>query len=103
MMLLAPALFSITTGCPSRSCSFWHTRRAVMSVNPPGVYGTITLIGRPGHACACTGDANAAAPAASAAEKRRREIPFAFTWPPARRFDGFDSHPDAEGRLSLAV
>ncbi len=44
-MLFAPGLFSITMGWPSDSCSFCVTRRVTESVMPPGVYGTIHLIG----------------------------------------------------------
>lgn len=36
MMPLPPGLFSTMTDCPSRSPSFWPTRRAVTSVPPPG-------------------------------------------------------------------
>ena len=95
MMLLAPALFSMTTGWPSLSCSFWLTSRAVMSVNPPGVYGTITLIGREGHDWASAGAAiSSVAAAASAAANRRRAMLFLFIWPPSqvgRPFSGRQS------------
>jgi hypothetical protein len=49
----APGLFSITTGWPSRSDSFWPTIRATVSVGPPGGCGTTTRMGRFGYCCAC--------------------------------------------------
>jgi hypothetical protein len=44
-MLLAPGRFSTTIGWPSDSCSFMVTSRVTESVMPPGVYGTIHLMG----------------------------------------------------------
>ncbi len=48
----APARFSTTTGCLSRSASFWPTMRAAVSVGPPGGNGTTSLMGLVGQACA---------------------------------------------------
>ena len=48
-MLLAPGLLSMVMVCFSRSCRRCVTRRATTSVNPPGVYGTMTRIGFEGH------------------------------------------------------
>src|SRR5258706_3142739 len=55
-MLLAPGLFSTTTGWPRLASSFWAMMRVSESVMPAGVYGTIHLMGRGGY-CACTGPA----------------------------------------------
>src|SRR6516165_12122052 len=50
---MRPAIrFSITIGLPSRSDNHWPTKRATMSVVPPGVNGTIKWIGRVGYTCA---------------------------------------------------
>src|SRR5262249_15561048 len=48
-MLFAPGLFSMTMGCPMLSWTFCATRRVTVSVIPPGVYGTIHLIGLDGY------------------------------------------------------
>src|SRR5438045_577 len=49
MMVPAPGLFSITTLWPSRSDIEPPTRRAMMSVEPPGANGTSQRSGRLGN------------------------------------------------------
>src|SRR6185503_6652638 len=49
-MLFAPGLFSMMIACPSFSSSPFATRRVTESVIPPGVYGTIHLLGLFGYA-----------------------------------------------------
>ena len=44
----APGTFSMTTGWPHASLSFWPMARARMSVDPPGVKGTTSRIGLAG-------------------------------------------------------
>ena len=44
--VLAPARFSITTGWPQRSLMRWPTKRAMMSVGPPGGNGTMMRMAR---------------------------------------------------------
>jgi len=44
----APALFSTTTGCFSRSASFCPTMRATLSVPLPAAKDTTSVIGRLG-------------------------------------------------------
>ena len=46
--VLAPARFSITTGWPQCSLMRWPTKRAMMSVGPPGGNGTMMRIGAVG-------------------------------------------------------
>ena len=53
MVVAAPGLFSITTGWPQRSESFWPTVRATTSVAPPAGKGTISRTGFAGYVCAC--------------------------------------------------
>src|SRR6185503_19429247 len=57
----APPRFSITTVWPQICDSFSPTRRAEMSVAPPGGNGTMKRTGRCGQDCASTPDANSAA------------------------------------------
>jgi len=45
----APGRLSTTTAWPQRSPSFWATRRAMMSVPPPGANPTTTRTGRDGN------------------------------------------------------
>jgi len=45
-----PTRFSITTGLPQCSVSFWPTRRAITSSGPPAVKGTTNFTGRDGYA-----------------------------------------------------
>jgi len=45
---LAPGRLSATTCCPQASVSFWPIMRARMSVEPPGVKGTMMRIGLSG-------------------------------------------------------
>src|SRR5690242_7072953 len=49
---LAPPTFSTTTGCPSSRRIGSDTSRAMMSVLPPGVNGTTTLMECVGYDCA---------------------------------------------------
>ena len=49
MLPPAPPLFSITTDWPQISCRRLPTRRAVMSVEPPGVNGTTMRTGLAGQ------------------------------------------------------
>src|ERR1043165_6253472 len=51
-MVAAPGLFSTTTGWPRLSVSFWPTRRARMSLTPPGLAATTMCIGLVGKALA---------------------------------------------------
>ena len=52
MLPLAPPAFSMTTGCPSGALMRSPMMRAVVSVEPPGGKGTISVIGRVGKFCA---------------------------------------------------
>src|ERR1700704_1946267 len=52
MALAAPALFSTTTGWPSRGASFSATTRAMASVPPPAANGTTRVTARLGQFCA---------------------------------------------------
>src|SRR5438045_9543396 len=65
-MLLAPGLFSMMIGWPSLSSSPLATSRVTESVIPPGVYGTIHLMGLFGYA-GCPHAEPASASAAAAA------------------------------------
>src|SRR2546426_12801798 len=75
MLPPAPGLFSITTDCPQTSCRRLPTRRAVVSVEPPGANGTTTRTDLTGQSAAearekrMDGAAVAAAPTPT---KRRR-------------------------------
>ena len=55
MLPLAPGLFSTITVCLSASESGCEIARAMMSDEPPGVYGTMIRIVLPGQACADAG------------------------------------------------
>src|SRR5437588_7358999 len=56
MLPLAPGRFSTMKLWPSGSLSFCATMRAMMSVAPPGAYGTMILTGLAGYAsCAAAG------------------------------------------------
>src|SRR4051812_16826863 len=75
MLPPAPGLFSITTDWPQTSCRRLPTRRAVVSVEPPGVNGTTTRTGLAGHSAATARDGRmegAAIAAAARPTKRRR-------------------------------
>src|SRR5512132_2143669 len=62
---LAPGLFSITTGLPSDSASFWPSNRAPTSVPLPGPNATTMVMGRLGYgSCAAAGEVSASAPQA---------------------------------------
>ena len=53
MLVAAPGLYSTTTGLPKLSCNLFAMARAKMSEVPPGVAGTMILIGLLGKgACA---------------------------------------------------
>ena len=100
--LLAPGLLSTSTGCPSFVCSPTCTSRAIWSVKPPGVYGTITRIGLVGHAV-CAKDGKARLAAAVASVKRRRD---SVAWDMAaktlslRRFGNGPGHSRSANRPS---
>src|SRR5256885_1676673 len=49
MMLLAPGLFSTMTGWPRAFCRPTCSRRAIWSVKPPAVYGTMMRMGLEGQ------------------------------------------------------
>src|SRR5262245_44539440 len=53
----APARFSITTGLPSRSCSFGAIARITTSMLPPGGNDTMKVTGPVGKPCAHAVDA----------------------------------------------
>src|ERR1700709_2059393 len=75
MLPPAPGLFSTTTDWPQSSCKRLETRRAVMSVEPPGVNGTTTRTGFAGQSAADARDGRidgAAIAAAARLTKRRR-------------------------------
>ncbi|MNE66542.1 hypothetical protein D3C80_1620980 [compost metagenome] len=66
MMLLAPGLFSMTMGWPRAFCRPTCSRRAIWSVKPPAVYGTMMrtgLFGQP--VCDQAGAQATALPAAT--------------------------------------
>ena len=56
MLPPAPGLFSTTTDWPQTSCRRLETRRAVMSVEPPGVNGTTTRTGFAGQSAPAARD-----------------------------------------------
>src|SRR3982074_3029544 len=70
----APGLFSTTTDWPQTSCRRLPTRRAVVSVEPPGVNGTTTRTGLAGQSAPAAGDGprEGALAAAARPTKRRR-------------------------------
>src|SRR5436190_20403848 len=75
MLPPAPGLFSTTTVWPHTSCRRLPTRRAVVSVEPPGVNGTTmrtVLAGQPAPFAREDMIAGAAMPAAASETKRRR-------------------------------
>src|SRR5437899_7927497 len=76
MLPPAPGLFSITTDWPQTSCRRLPTRRAVVSVEPPGVKGTTMRTDLAGHAMLAASAREmmegAASCAAARATKRRR-------------------------------
>src|SRR5471032_1288008 len=75
MLPPAPGLFSTTTDWPQTSCRRLLTRRAVISVEPPGVNGTTTRTGLTGQSAPEARDIRidgAAAAAAARPTKRRR-------------------------------
>jgi hypothetical protein len=75
MLPPAPGLFSITTDWPHTSCRRLPTRRAVMSVEPPGGNGTTMrtdLCGHSAPAARAERIGGAAMAAAASPTKRRR-------------------------------
>src|ERR1700685_2833911 len=48
----APVTFSMMTDCPSTSCIFVMTIRAIASVGPPAENGNTIVIGRDGYVSA---------------------------------------------------
>jgi hypothetical protein len=76
--VFAPARFSITTGWLQRSLMRWPTKRAMMSVGPPGGNGTMMRIARLGKVaasdCAAAGAIAAASAIATAGTKRARAM-----------------------------
>src|SRR6202163_149316 len=75
MLPPAPGLFSTTTDWPQTSCRRLLSRRAVISVEPPGVNGTTTRTDLTGQSAAKARDettAGAAMGAAGRTTKRRR-------------------------------
>src|SRR6266849_6325089 len=93
MLPPAPGLFSITTDWPQTSCRRLPTRRAVVSVEPPGANGTTTRTDLTGQ---------------SAAEAREKRIDGAATAAAVRptkrrRFSMGALPPDATARLPQVV
>src|SRR5882757_1861862 len=76
MLPPAPGLFSITTDWPQTSCRRLPTRRAVVSVEPPGVNGTTTRNGLAGQSApaACDARMEGATIAAAARPTKRRRL-----------------------------
>src|SRR5215212_1971855 len=78
MLPEAPGLLSTTTCCPSRRPRNSATTRALVSVTPPGVKGTMSRIGLAGQASWALAGADAkpkpAAASAAAASQRRRGV-----------------------------
>src|SRR5471032_2390175 len=75
MLPPAPGLFSTTTDWPQTSCRRLETRRAVISVEPPGVNGTTTRTDLTGQPAPKTRDETiegAVTAAAARPTKRRR-------------------------------
>src|SRR5215469_6357 len=73
MLPPAPGLLSITTDWPQTSARRLPTKRAVMSVEPPGVNGTTMCTGLLGQVALSARDGRmAGAPIADAASVRKR-------------------------------
>ena len=75
--VLAPARFSITTGWPQRSLMRWPTKRAMMSVGPPGGNGTMMRIGavrKSSRRSDCAAAGTIAAASAIAASAKREHV-----------------------------
>src|SRR6218665_3022287 len=67
----APGRFSTTIGCPNPSAIFWATKRAELSVAPPGGNPRTRRIGRCGNSRPCApARAGTQPPAASRRERR---------------------------------
>ncbi|MNT54195.1 hypothetical protein D3C72_1913350 [compost metagenome] len=69
-LLLAPGRFSTMMVCFRRGPSFSITMRVTMSVEPPGVYGTMILMGLLGQSSAAWAGPAARPAAARAANNR---------------------------------
>src|SRR5712692_1933151 len=76
MLPPAPGLFSTTTDWPQTSCRRLETRRAVISVEPPGVNGTTTRTGLTGQSAPCAREdrTDGAAKADAARPMKRRRF-----------------------------
>src|SRR4029077_14755806 len=94
MLPPAPGLFSTTTDCPHTSCRRLETRRAVISVEPPGVNGTTTRTDLAGQSAPKAREvrSDGAAKAAAARPANRRR--FSMGVPPPDR-------PIASGHVFL--
>src|SRR6218665_1233404 len=68
----APGRFSTTMGCPSPSAIFWATRRAELSVAPPGGKPRTKRNGRCGNSRPCA-PARAGTQPTAASRRARRE------------------------------
>src|SRR5690606_21531193 len=97
MALLAPGLFSATNVWPSCFCMPGSTERAVMSDEPPGTNGTITVTGLSGYEAAC---------AAWPPSKARLAVAIAlirlFTMSPGARVVGNSRRPRAPAAWKLS-
>src|SRR3982074_3799871 len=89
----APGLFSTTTDWPQTSCRRLLTRRAVISVEPPGANGTTTRTGLAGQSAPRAREVTIDG-AATTEEGRPRQ---------RRRFSMGSSPPDVTARLPRIV
>src|SRR5580692_3094686 len=78
----APVTFSMTTGCPSDCPIRSPTTRALTSVGPPALNGTIMVIGRDGKVCAVALPASVVAIANARNELLRNKL---LMFPPMPR------------------
>src|SRR5437879_5575065 len=93
MLPPAPGLFSITTDWPQTSCRRLPTRRAVVSVEPPGANGTTTRTDLTGQSAAEARDKTMDGAATAAAPRPTKR----------RRFSMGSSPPDMSARLPQVV
>src|SRR3954447_22045917 len=93
MLPPAPGLFSTTTDWPQTSCRRLLMRRAVMSVEPPGVNGTTTRTGFTGQSAPAARDGNTGGAAIAAAVRPTKR----------RRFSMGQYPPDGIARLPQVV
>src|SRR6476659_2999213 len=82
MLPPAPGLFSITTVWPHTSCRRLPTRRAVISVEPPGVNGTTMRTGFAGQSAATALDTTSDGAATAAAARPTKRRRFSMALPP---------------------